>query len=191
MTHVDFVVSAREVVENYWRIRAALRLLAPRHKDTASGLQFAGIPQVGSMSGLLQNETIAEAHASLREYATTRLSRDMFIALIAVFERRLITRLGASGIDTHGTLGALQSKTQTTASVPADLREDLDEVRERRNAQMHYDGHAHDKYVDAASKVHARAPQHVAAVSIATLVIPDGNYLTYAADVLVRYSAAI
>jgi hypothetical protein len=191
MTHTDLVVGVREVVENYWRIRAALRLLAPAKAHAASRLQFEGIPQVGSMTGLLQRETIAEAHASLEEYATNRLSRDMFIALLAVFEKRLIACLRAAGSNTGGTLGSLQFRVQTVSSVPAGIAEDLDEVRERRNAQMHQDGRADQKYVDAASKVHARFPGHVAAVAAGTFVIPDGSYLTYAADVLVRYSAVI
>jgi hypothetical protein len=191
MTHAALVLRAREVVENYWRIRASLRLLAPGQAHGATALQFEGIPQVGSMTGLLQSETIAEAHASLGNYAANRLSRDMFVALIAVFEKRLIAYLRAAGLSTNGTLGTLQFRVQTIASVPADLVEDLDEVRERRNAQMHHDGQADQKYVDAALKVHARFPQHVAAVAVGTFVIPDGSYLTYAADVLVRYSAEI
>lgn len=191
MTLTDFEAGARDVVENYWRIRAALRLLVPGGISATTQLQFDGIPQLGTMSGLLQNETVAETHASLAAYATTRLSRDMFVALIALFERRLTARLLAAGVGASGTLGALQCAVQRLVSVPTDLIEDFDEVRERRNAQMHHDGHAHVKYIDAAFKVHGRSPQHVALVPVGTLVIPDGNYLTYAADALVRYSAAI
>ena len=191
MTHADLVAGTREVVENYWRTRAALRLLVPGHVHGASKLQFEGIPHVGSMTGLLQNETIAEAHASLGDYATNRLARDIFVALIAVFERRLIARLLATGANTSGTLGTLQHRIQKLVSLPVDLTEDLDEVRERRNAQMHQDGQADHKYAAAALKVHARYPQYVPAVAFGTLVIPDGKYLTYAADVLVRYSAAL
>lgn len=191
MTPADFEAGAREVVENYWRIRAALRLLVPGRVAATSKLQFDGIPQLGTMIGLLQNETVAETHASLGAYATTRLSRDMFVALIALFERRLTARLLAAGASASGTLGTLQYAVQRLVSVPTDLIEDLDEVRERRNAQMHHDGHAHEKYIDAALKVYGRSPEHVALVPVGTFVIPDGNYLTYAADVLVRYSAAI
>lgn len=191
MSPADFEAGSRDIVENYWRIRAALRLLVPGRAAATSRLQFDGIPQLGTMTGLLQNETVAETHASLAAYATNRLSRDMFVALIALFERRLTTRLLAAGMNASGTLGALQHRVQTLVSMPNDLMEDLDEVRERRNSLMHHDGDAHDKYVDAASKAHSRNPQHVALVSAGTLVIPDGPYLTYAADVLVRYSAAI
>lgn len=191
MTHSDLVAGAREVVENYWRIRAALRLLVPGNAHGANKLEFAGIPHVGRMTGLLQNETIAEAHASLGAYAANRLARDMFVALIAVFERRLIARLLAAGASTSGTLGALQSRVQNLVSLQADLTEDLDEVRERRNSHVHHDGQADHKYVAAALKVNARYPHYVPAVAAGTLVIPDGSYLTYAADVLVRYSAAL
>lgn len=191
MTPTDFELGAREIVENYWRIRAALRLLVPGGMAATSKLQFDGVPQLGTMIGLLQNETIAETYASLGMYAATRLSRDMFVALIALFERRLTARLLVAGACGSGTLGALQCAMQRLVSVPSDLIEDLDEVRERRNAQMHHDGKAHDKYIDAALKVYGRSPQHVALVPVGTLVIPDGNYLTYSADVLVRYSAII
>ena len=191
MTHSDFEASAREVIENYWRIRAALKLMRPTIENGAQQLQFEGIPQVGCMSGLLQAETIAEAHISLGAYVTHRLSRDMFLALIAAFEQRLISWLSMAGQGASGTLGGLQHAIQKVTSLPSDLIKDLDEVRERRNAQMHHNGLADDKYVAAALKVNARAPNHVPIVAVGTSVVPDGHYLTYAADVLARYSAAI
>lgn len=191
MIHADFEASAREVVENYWRIRAALKLVQPSVKNDAQPLRFEGIPQVGCMSGLLQTETIAEAHTSLGVYAVHRLSRDMFLALIAAFERRLISWLTTAGQGSSGTLGGLQNAVQKARSLPSDLIEDLDEVRERRNAQMHHDGLADGKYVAVSIKVHSRASSHVPIVAVGTSIIPDGRYLTYAADVLARYSTAI
>lgn len=191
MIHADFEASAREVVENYWRIRAALKLMQPIIKNDTQPLRFEGIPQVGCMSGLLRTETISEAHTSLGAYAAHRLSRDMFLALIAAFERRLINWLTTAGQGSSGTLGFLQNTVQKTTSLPSDLIEDLDEVRERRNALMHHDGLADDKYVAASIKVHSRTPSHIPIVVIGTPIVPDGRYLTYAADVLARYSAAI
>lgn len=191
MTHDDFVAGAKEVVENYWRIRASLKLLAPTPTNGRSRLQFEGIPAVGSMSGLLQNETIDEARASLDRYASSRLARDLFIALIAVLERRFSARLIAANKTDTGTLGALQHAIERIATVPIDVREDFNEVRERRNALMHSDGRADDKYVDAANRVRIRSTGFVAAAARGDLVIPDGAYLTYAADVLTRYSASI
>jgi len=191
MTHADFEGSAREVVENYWRIRAALKLARPAIENGAQRLQFEGIPQVGCMSGLLQTETIAEAHTSLGAYAAQRLSSDMFLALISAFERRLIARLTLAGHGAFGTLGGLQHAVQKVVNLAPDLIEDFVEVRERRNALMHHNGLADVKYVSAALKVQSRASSYVAAVAIGMSVAPDGNYLTYAADVLARYSAAI
>lgn len=191
MTHVDLEAEIRQTVQAYWRVRASLRLQAPGDAIAHQRLGFEGVVEVGSMSGLLSNESVGQAHAALSEYAATRLARDMFTALIAAFERRLVSRIVSGGGDGSGTLGALQRKVEGLVVVPQLLREDLVEVRERRNALIHHDGLADSKHVAAAALVHPRAPTFVPLLSVGTTVVPDGSYLTYAADVLVRYSAAL
>ena len=143
------------------------------------------------MSDLLVNESVGQTHAALSDYAATRLARDMFNALIAVFERRLISRIVSSGANGSGTLGQLQHKVEIIVSLPQTLREDLIEIRERRNSLAHHDGLADARYVAAAAAVNVRAAPYVPIVNIDASIVPDGTYLTYAADVLVRYSAAL
>lgn len=191
MTHAQLLAEIRQVVENYWRIRASLRLQMPSGVDADMKIRFVGIVELGSMSGLLSDESVEQAHTALSSYAATRLARDMFNALIAVFERRLISRIVSNGGTGAGTLGALQREVENIVSVAQTLREDLVEVRERRNALAHHDGRADSKYVAAAFAVHPRAPTFVPLVSQGSIVVPDGDYLTYAADVLVRYSAVL
>lgn len=65
MTHTEVVAAVRATVENYWRSRAALVLLEPRKGFATQKLSFAGIPNIGSMTNLLANETVAQAHQSL------------------------------------------------------------------------------------------------------------------------------
>lgn len=190
MTHTQFLAETRQIVENYWRIRASLRLLNPSGTGSER-ICFVGITEIGSMSGLLVNESVGQAYIALSDYAANRLARDMFNALIAVFERRLISRIVLEGADGSGTLGSLQQKVQKIVSIPQTLKEDLAEVRERRNALVHHDGFADSKYADAAAKVSPRAPAFVPPVIEGASVVPDGHYLTYASDVLVRYSAAL
>ena len=190
MTHSQFLAETRLIVENYWRIKASLRLQKPSG-TSSDRIRFVGITEIGSMSGLLANESTGQAHTALSDYVENRLARDMFNALIAVFERRVISRIVLGGSEGSGTLGNLLKKVQQIVSIPQMLKEDLVEVRERRNALVHHDGFAGSKYVAAAALVSPRAPDFVPPVIEGTSVIPDGRYLTYASDVLVRYSAAL
>ena len=57
--------------------------------------------------------------------------------------------------------------------------------------QMHHGGLADAKYVAASAAVNLRWPAHVPNVCPSANVLPDGPYLTYAADVLIRYSGAL
>jgi hypothetical protein len=191
MTHADVLAAVRATVENYWRSRAALALLEPRQGLATQNLAFTGIPSVGSMTNLLADETVAQAHQSLKAYAASRLAGDVFVALIAILEERLSFRIVQSGGTEGGTFGNLQTKVQQIFAIPPDLREDLNEVRERRNAQMHHRGLADPKYVAASALVNPRWPAYVPNVSLGANVLPDGPYLTYAADVVVRYSSAL
>lgn len=191
MTHAQLLAEIRQVVENYWRIRASLRLQTPNGVGAERRIRFVGIVELGTMSGLLADESIGQAHSALSDYATNRLARDMFNALIAVFERRLISRIASGGGSCSGTLGRLQHNVENIVSVTQALREDLVEVRERRNSLAHHDGFADSKYVVAAAAVNPRAPTFVPLVTEGAPVVPDGSYLTYAGDVLVRYSSAL
>lgn len=56
---------------------------------------------------------------------------------------------------------------------------------------MHHGGLADAKYVAASAAVNLRWPAHVPNVCPSANVLPDGPYLTYAADVLIRYSGAL
>ena len=115
----------------------------------------------------------------------------MFLATIAGFESRLITRLISLGDSGEGTLGQLQARIEKLISVPVVLSEELSEVRERRNAMIHNGDLADAKYVAASAAVLPRAAPYVKATVIGDNVSPTEIYLTYSTDVLVRYSTAI
>ena len=172
MTHADVLAAVRSTVENYWRSRAALAFLEPREGLATQRLAFTGIPSIGSMANLLADETVAQAHHSLKAYAASRLAGDVFVALIAILEERLSFRVVQLGGAEGGTFGSLQTKIQQLVLVPSDLREDLNEVRERRNAQMHNGGLADVKYVAAAALANTRCPAYVPNVPLGANVLP-------------------
>jgi hypothetical protein len=191
MTHADFEAAALDVLKNYWRIKAANALyLGAQH--VASGLlEYTHVPQVGVTTNLLSRELAADALVALRDFVAQRLPRDLLLALIAEFESRLVSRLSALGKPTNGTLGGLQKRIQANVVIPSALAEDLDEVRERRNAMIHNADKAGAKYVAACAIVLPRAHPYVAITAEGNKVTPDPAYLAYGTDVLVRYSKCI
>jgi hypothetical protein len=191
MTPLQFQAEALEILKNYWRIKAAIALYGASTVGTNINLEYANIPAVGITSNHFGVESVKDAISALHDFIDRRLPRDLFLALIAEFEGRLSDRLVSLGEREGGTLGNLQSKIQDSISLHPDLINDLNEVRERRNAMIHHADLADAKYVDAAAAVLPRANPHVKAVVVGENLSPTETYLTYAADVMVRYSNAI
>ena len=191
MTPAQFELKALEIVKNYWRIKAAAAFYRASHSETNVNLEYANIPSVGIASNHFGTETVRDATVALDDFINTRLPRDLFFALISEFEGRLSVRLVSLGGQGGGTLGALQDKIQASISVPPDLRNDLSEIRERRNVMIHHADLAQPRYVVAAAAVLPRANPHVKTVVVGENLSPTETYLAYAADVMVRYSNAI
>jgi len=188
MTPAQFHAVALDLLKNYWRIKAAnaLQLSSP---DIATGqLEYSNVPNVGVAINSFAAESVADALSALQTFLADRLPRDLFFALIAEFETRLVTRLLSLGDTGEGTLGQLQTRLEQRLPVPAGLSQDLKEIRERRNAMTHNHDLADHKYVLAAAAVLPRATPYVTAVVTGANVSPGDQYLAYSADALVRYS---
>jgi hypothetical protein len=191
MTPLEFQAVALEILKNYWRIKAAIALYGASTVGTNLNLEYANIPSVGIISNHFGVESVKDAISALHDFIDRRLPRDLFLALIAEFEGRLSLRLVSLGGQEGGTLGELQDKVQARISVSADLRDDLNEIRRRRNAMIHHADLADARYVVAATAVLPRANPHVKAVVVGENLSPTEMYLAYAADVMVRYSNSI
>lgn len=191
MTPLQFQAEALEILKNYWRIKAAIALYGASTVGTNVNLEYANIPSVGITSNHFGVESVKDAISALHDFIGRRLPRDLFLALIAEFEGRLSLHLVSLGEQGGGTLGALQNKIEARISIPPDLRNDLSEIRERRNAMIHNADLAEARYVVAAAAVLPRANPHVKAVVIGENLSPTETYLAYAADVMVRYSNSI
>jgi hypothetical protein len=191
MTPVEFHLIALEIVKNYWRIKAAIALYGASTVGTNVNLEYANIPSVGIASNSFGVESVKDAISALHDFIDRRLPRDLFLALIAEFEGRLSDRLVSLGEQEGGTLGNLQSRIQDSISLHPDLIDDLNEIRERRNAMIHHADLADAKYVTAATAVMPRATPYVSAAVVGENLSPTETYLAYAADVMVTYSNAI
>jgi hypothetical protein len=176
---------------NYWRIKAAIALYAATSPGPSINLQYTNIPSVGLASNHFGEESVKDAISALHDFIGNRLPRDLLLALIAEFEGRISLRLIACGQSGDGTLGNLQTRIQSIVSIHQDLIYDLNEIRERRNAMIHYADLAHAKYVMAATAILPRASSYVQTTTVGANVRPSEQYLAYAADVMVRYSIAI
>jgi len=187
----QFEIATQEIVKNYWRIKAANALYRSSPFVATDRLVYANVPTVGVMGQNFPSETKAEAISALQLYIAQRLPRDLFFAVIAEFEGRIVMRLNSLGEPENGTLGALQNRIQGRVSLSQVLIDDLNEIRERRNAMIHHCDIATAKYADASAAVLPRARQFITAAVEGDNVSPTEIYLTYSADVLVRYSNSI
>ncbi len=191
MNTAQFQAATLEIVKSYWRIKAANALYRSSPLTATDRLEYANVPAVGLVTQDFTSETVAEAMSALQSYVARRLPRDLFLALIAEFESRVIVKLRSLGELEDGTLGALQNRLQARIRLPQTLLDDLNEIRERRNAMIHHGDIATRKYVIASAAVLPRACHFVTATGVGDNVGPTESYLTYSADVLVRYSNAI
>lgn len=191
MTPSQFQNVALDILRNYWRIKAASALYALSPEVAEDTLEYTNVPAVGTVANLLTSEPSADAMSALQDFTVRRLPRDLLLALIAEFESRLVARLSALGEPTTGTLGELQRRIERKLAIAPSLIKDLDEVRWRRNAMIHNGDKADAKYVAASAAVQPRAHPYVKPAAIGDNVSPDADYLTYATDVLVRYSNAM
>jgi hypothetical protein len=191
MTPAQFQAAALEIFQNYWRIKAANALYRSSPIAAAARLDYTNVPAVGLATIPAPSESVADAISAMNDFITRRLRRDLLFALIAEFETRLAARLAAMRASGEGTLGELQFEIQRRIPLPRPLRQDMDEVRERRNAMIHHGDSAHPNYGRASAAVQPRARRYVAAAALGDNVAPTETYLAYATDVLVRYSNAI
>jgi hypothetical protein len=191
MNAADFQAATLETLKNYWRIKAANALYRDSTGVEIQQLEYANVPAVGLAAQNFASEATTDALAALQTYIARRLPRDLFLALIAGFEARLIGRLRALGESEEGTLGALQTRIQSKILLPQTLVDDLNEIRERRNAMIHHADIAGAKYAAAAAAVMPRAAPYMGRLVAGGNVSPNEGYLMYAADVLVRYSNAM
>jgi hypothetical protein len=191
MNPAQFRVMTLETLKNYWRIKAANALYGASTDVVIERLEYTNVPAVGFTAQDFASEVTTDALLALQTYIARRLPRDLFLALIANFEARVIARLRSLGEPEDGTLGTLQSRIQARISLAPALIEDLNEIRERRNAMIHHADVAGPKYVAAAGVVSLRAAPFVNQAVVGDNVMPVENYLAYAGDALVRYSNAI
>lgn len=191
MTADEFQAAAFDIYQNYWRIKAANNLYRSLPIAADSRLDYTNVPSVGLSALSAVSESVADAIAASTNFIARRLRRDLFLATIAEFESRLATKLASLGLSSDGTLGNLQVRLQQRLALPVALIQDLDEVRERRNAMIHNADLANQKYVSASAAIQPRAAPFVSAAAIGNNVSPSDIYFAYAIDVLVRYSTAI
>jgi hypothetical protein len=191
MTPTQFQDVAVDIMRNYWRIKAASALYALSPEILEDPLEYTDVPSVGLARILLTTEPSADAMSALQDFILFRLPRDLLLALIAEFEGRIIFRLASLRLPTTGTLGKLQRRLERTLNLGPALVQDLDELRERRNAMIHHGDIAGTDYAAASALVLPRAAPYVSAAAVGDRITPTDFYLTYAADVLIRYSNAI
>jgi hypothetical protein len=191
MNHATFRSAALDLLKNYWRIKAAIVLYRSSTAVVAGRLEYSNVPAVGVAANLFPSESVADAHEALDRFIAGRLPRELFLALVSELEGRIAARLLSMGELGDGTLGELQFRIQKKLSLAPHLIDDLNEIRERRNAMIHHANGAHAKYVAASTAVLPRAGSFVKAVVEGDRVIPTEKYLTYADDVMVSYSNAV
>ena len=191
MSPSQFQAAALEVLKNYWRIKAA-NAVYRSSPDVATGrLEYSNVPVVGVTANQFASESVADAMSALHGFIVRRLPRDLFLALIAEFESRIVSRLISLGELGDGTLGELQARIQGRIALPKALVDDLNEVRIRRNMMIHHGDIADSKYVAASVAVSSRASPFVQVATAGDNVSPTEGYLAYSADVLVRYSNSV
>ncbi len=196
MTPSDLEAAVLESLRAYWRIKAALALHKAYSTHDALGIDtidYESVPQHGVATAFLHNETVTQATGAIAKYVDERLSCDFFLSLIAHFESFLSDVLIRAGQSPSGTFGALQRAVEQIHTIPPNVVEDCDEIRERRNALIHHQGRvgAGSRYETAAAKVFPRAPGMVPDPAAVTVIGVPPQYLSYVADVVVRYGRAI
>jgi hypothetical protein len=191
MSAAGFHEATLDLLRNYWRIKAANALYRISPNLAEDRLEYSGVPAVGGLAHHFASETVTDATSALDHFIVQRLPRELLLALIAEFEGRIGARLVSLGEPNDGTLGTLQYKIQSKVLLIPNLVDDLNEIRERRNAMIHHGDVAHAKYVAVCHAVLPRADPFVKTVVVGDNVIPNEAYLTYSADVLIRYSNAI
>jgi hypothetical protein len=194
MTAAQLVVRLKEALAAYWRQRAALRIYSAYadHPDLRlERLDYKGVPEFGIASGFLQSEALPEALAALEDYFASRLAPDTFLALLANFETFFVHQIQARGGGGTGTLGALQHALQLLYHIPSNRVEDLDEIRERRNAVIHHGGRITPKYRAAAAKVWIRSAGNIADPHLVAVLSITPEYLSYVVDALCKYAAEV
>lgn len=191
MTSQEFKTEALNIYENYWRIKAANALVRSSSELGKRQFEYTNVPPAGSFCSDLGSESTDESMSALSCFIAGRLPRDLFFALIAEFETRIISSLLSLGEPDSGTLGTLQNRIQRRISISQSLVEDLNEVRERRNVMIHHKDIANSRYISTVSAVLPRANPFVKVTSVGDNVSPTDHYLGYATDVMIRYSNAI
>jgi hypothetical protein len=191
MSPTQFHASALDLLRSFWRIKAANAIYRKWPQTPVGILDYSNVPTVGLAANSFASESVSHAISALERFFTQRLPRDLLLALIAEFESRLVARLTSLGEREDGPLGELLKRIQVRITLPRPLVQEMNEVKARRNAMIHNGDKADKKYVTAACAVLPRAAPYVTPAKVGDNVRPTASYLTYAADVMVRYSNAI
>lgn len=192
MSPADLKREIFEVLSGFWQIRAAMAYLRTSIAVTvtdATPLQFDNVPQYGLAAGFFGAETLGTSLRNLDTYENGRMVNDIFLALLARLEIFLSDKLASAGLIHTGTLGKLQNNAQAHYGITGIEVDCMDEVRERRNTIIHNHGAITPNYAAAANKVVGVSGGHVVAPGTITKVEATATYLSYAADVLIRYSS--
>lgn len=184
-----------DVLASYWRLVFAVHHLqaATAHdRDLGTGsipVVYSNVPEFGHATGFLTAETVQVASDRLNRHQDERLAADFLLAMITELERFLTDKLNVAGLSVDGTLGQLQRRAELHYQLGSRAEvEQMDEVRERRNAWVHSHGAKTAKHDGAASKIYSKSGGFVLAPHLAATAKPDERYLTYAAHVLISYA---
>lgn len=186
----DLVESLRLCLHSYWQIRAANAAMLHFSSSgfwTGFSLDFDGVPLTTEFSSP-QRVLVGDALREIQDYVRGgRAATDFFLTIISHFEAFLSAVLGARGLSTEGTLGALIARANVAyAIVQSSHTELVAEVRERRNAIIHSHGRAVQRYIAAATA--PSLPSHIRSVTYGQVLTIDDSYLAYVCDGLIAYA---
>ena len=194
MSHLKLEHSIFESLRNHWRIKAALatyRMFSTYKELDAKLVSYRGIPYYGVANNFIIDEDIDQAINQIHSYSKERLVKDTFLILLSHTEEFFSDAINNAGQVPSGTFGSLQYTIQSIHPIAITVIEDLDEIRERRNALIHHNGKITPKYILTANKVYNRSNSMVANPKTVTSVDISDEYLSYVADVVIRYSRFI
>lgn len=194
MNKAQLEVEVLESIRSYWRIKAALAVYqkyAQGPEMKTNRVYYTGIPQKGTVANFISEETLDQALSQISVYSSNKLAKETFLTLISHLEELLSSFLLSIGHIPKGTFGQLQTNVQKVHTIPQDVIDEIDEIRERRNCLIHHAGMVEPRYISVASKIFARSNGWIADPStISTLDISSG-YLSYAGDVIIRYARCL
>ncbi|MFE8599333.1 hypothetical protein [Archangium violaceum] len=192
MTHADLYSAMLEVLKSYWRIRNITELVRATNILRPDLLiEYQGVHQVNGAPVFPSNEKLELSVDAICDHATKRMASDYFLILISKYEHFLSSRLKAAGQPGHGTLGQLQKAAEQKFGLSGDPVRLGSEIRERRNCIVHNNGKADLKYINSAKDAAAIGKGYVSLVAVGDTIVPPPDYLSFAADSLLKYSSSM